>query len=84
MRKILEKGLTLSQIVVEYHISWTALESWGRSVRKHGYNALISKNRGRPPKGNMARLKKKVPQTELELLKEENLRLRAEVALLKK
>ena len=84
VRKILEKGLTLAQIVVEYRISRTALESWVRTVRKYGYEALISKTRGRPPKYNMARPKKKVPQTELELLQEENLRLRAEVALLKK
>ena len=84
VRKILEKGLTLAQIVVEYRISRTALESWVRTVRKYGYDALISKHRGRPPKDKMARPKKKAPQTELELLQEENLRLRAEVALLKK
>ena len=84
VRKILKKELTLAQTVVEYRISRTALESWVRTVRKYGYDALISKTRGRPPKDKMARPKKKVPQTELELLQEENLRLRAEVALLKK
>lgn len=84
VRKILEKGLTLAQIVVEYRISRTALESWVRTVRKYGYESLTSKTRGRPPKDKMARPKKKAPQTELEVLQEENLRLRAEVALLKK
>ena len=41
------------------------------------------KRRGQPPK-DMARPKKREPQTELEKLQAENLRLRAENALLKK
>ena len=51
-------------------------------VRLGGYEALSSiTRRGCPPKDTMARPKKKEPQTELQV---ENLRLRAENALLKK
>ena len=55
-------------------------------VRAQGYSSLYEyKKRGRPPKDpSMARPKKKEPQTELEKLQAENLRLRAENALLKK
>ena len=85
VRLFLEKDVTLAQIVVQYQVSRTAMESWVRQVRKHGYDTLyIEKPRGRPPKDPMARPKKKEPQTELEKLQAENLRLRAENALLKK
>lgn len=85
VRLFLEKGVTLAQIVVQYQVSRTAIESWVRQVRGHGYDALyIERPRGRRPKDPMARPKKKEPQTELEKLQAENLRLRAENALLKK
>lgn len=85
VRLVLEKGVSLAQIVVQHRVSRTAIEGWVRQVRQHGYDVLhIEKPRGRPPKGSMARPKKKEPQTELEKLQAENLRLRAENALLKK
>ena len=85
VRLILEKGVPLSHIRIEYRIGKTALQRWVSMVRKYGYNALeSSKRRGRPPKDSMGRPKKKEPQTELEKLQAENLRLRAENALLKK
>ena len=85
VRLILEKGVPLSHIRVEYRIGKTALQRWVSTVRKYGYEALKpSKRRGRPPKDPMSRPKKKEPQTELEILQAENLRLRAENALLKK
>ena len=84
VRLILEKGVPLSHVLIDYQISRTALESWGRTVKKHGYAPLCrTKRLGRPPK-DMSRPKKKEPQTELEKLQAENLRLRAENALLKK
>ena len=69
VRKILEKGLTLAQIVVEYRISRTALESWVRTVRKYGYEALISKTRGRPPKYNRQDQRKKYHKQSLNCFK---------------
>lgn len=85
VREFLENGVTLAQIVVDYQVSRTALERWVRTVRVHGYSSLYKTVRtGRPPKNRMARPKKKEPETELERLQEENLRLRAEIALLKK
>lgn len=46
--------------------------------------SLENKRWGHPPKAPMSRPKKKEPQTELEKLQAENLRLKAENALLKK
>ncbi len=84
VRLILEKGVPLSHVLIDYQISRTALESWVRIVKNHGYAYLHQiKRLGRPPK-DMGRPKKKEPQTELEKLQAENLRLRAENALLKK
>ncbi len=85
VRSVLEKGVSLAQIVVQHRVSRTAIEGWVRQARKYGYIILhIEKPRGRPPKDTMARPKKKEPQTELEKLQAENLGLRAEIALLKK
>ncbi|GAA4105749.1 helix-turn-helix domain-containing protein [Mucilaginibacter panaciglaebae] len=84
VRLVVEKGLSLTQVVLEYKVSKTALESWVRSVRAEGYAALYQqKNRGRPSKV-MGRSKKHEPETEVEKLQAENARLRAENALLKK
>ena len=85
VRMVLEKSVTLAQIVVDYRVSRSALERWVRQTRSQGYSILHeTRPKGRPPKGTMARPKKKEPQTELERLQAENLRLRAENALLKK
>lgn len=84
VRLILEKGVTLASVIVDYGISRTAMESWVRKARNEGYASLhVQHRRGRPPK-DMARPKKKEPQTELEKLQAENIRLKAENALLKK
>ena len=85
VRLILEKGVPLSHVRIEYRIGKTALQRWVSTVRKYGYEALApSKRQGRALKEPMGRPKKKEPQTELERLQAENLRLRAENALLKK
>ena len=84
VRLVIEKKVTLNQVVLEYGLSKTALERWVRSVRVEGYAVLHQqKNPGRPPKC-MGRSKKLEPETELEKLDAENIRLRAENALLKK
>ena len=75
----------MTHVRVEYRIGKTAQQHWVSTVRRYGYEALEpSKRRGRPPKEPMGCSKKKEPQTELERLQAENLRLRAENALLKK
>jgi transposase len=84
VRLIMEKHLPLPQVVLQYGVSLTALESWVRQVKSDGYVSLYQqKKRGRPAKV-MGRPKKHVPETELEKLQAENARLRAENALLKK
>ncbi len=85
VRLILEKGVPLAHVRIEYRIGKTALQRWVSTVRKYGHDALEPvRRRGRPPKDPMGRPKKKEPQTGLEKLQAENLRLRAENALLKK
>lgn len=85
VRFVLEKGIPLTQVVLQYGVSKSALEHWVKSVRVEGYAALHQqKNRGRPPTKVMKRPKKQGPETELEKLQAENTRLRAENALLKK
>ena len=75
----------MAHVSIEYRIGKTALQRWVSMERHLGYESLHKeKRRGRPAKDQMARLKKKGPQTELERLQTENLRLRAENALLKK
>ncbi len=78
-----EKGVTLQQLCLRYDVDRSTILSWSRRVRSGG-SLYDTKRRGRPPKGPMGRPKKKEPQTELEKLQAENLRLRAENALLKK
>ena len=84
VRILIEKLIPLPQVVLQYGVSKSALESWGRLVRTRGYAALHQqKKRGRPIK-SMGRPKKRAPETELEKLQAENTRLKAENALLKK
>jgi transposase len=84
VKLVIEKGVPLTQVVLEYGVSKTALERWVRSVRVEGYSVLHQhKDRLRPSK-IMRQLKKHEPETEVEKLQAENARLRAENALLKK
>jgi transposase len=83
-RIVIEKAVPLTEVVLQYGVSKSALESWVKSVRLEGYAVLHQqKNCGRPPKV-MKRSKKPESGTELEKLQVENARLRAENALLKK
>ena len=82
VRLAIEKGVGHQELYVHNRISRSALEAWIRTVRSHGYSALYEcKPKARP---KMTKVKKTPPKTELEKLQEENLRLRAENALLKK
>lgn len=76
-------GITLYQLCLRYDVNRSTIQSWLRKVRSGG-SLYDIKQRGRPPKDPMARAKKKESQNELEMLEAENLRLRAEIALLKK
>ena len=72
---------------MKYDVSSGRISAWKRIARVHGYDALaITRPRGRPPKNDMGRPRKKKPEemTELERLRYENECLRAENALLKK
>lgn len=81
---VFEKGVSCEAAALKYGVSRSAVESWVRKVKLHGYGHLqITKPRGRPPKP-MGRPKKREPQTELEKLRARNEWLEAENALLKK
>ena len=87
LRDIEENHLTLVEASLKYNVSTSQINVWQRIVRTQGYDALASiKPRGRPPKNDMGRPRKKKPEemTELERLRYENECLRAENALLKK
>ena len=87
VRDIEENHLTLVDASLKYNVSSTQLLRWKRIAKTQGYDALaITRPRGRPPKNDMGRPRKKKPEemTELERLRYENECLRAENALLKK
>ena len=87
VRDIEENHLTLVDASLKYNVSSSRIYAWQRIARTYGYDALaINRPRGRPPKNNMGRPRKKKPEemTELERLRYENECLRAENALLKK
>jgi transposase-like protein len=88
IRDIEDNCLSLSEAAIKYNVCTSRINTWIKLVREEGYGALYEiKKRGRPPKDtNMGRPRKKKPEemTELEQLRYENERLRAEVALLKK
>ena len=87
LRDIEENHLTLVDASLKYYVSASQICVWRRIVKTKGYEALAEiKPRGRPPKNDMGRPRKKKPaeMTELELLRYENECLKAENALLKK
>ena len=87
LHDIRENHLTLVDASLKYNVSTNQIWVWQRIVRTKGYEALAEiKPRGRPPKNDMGRPRKKKPEemTELELLRYENECLKAENALLKK
>ena len=87
LRDIEENHLTLVDASLKYNVSDRQIRVWKRIAKTQGYDALaITRPRGRPPKNDMGRPRKKKPEemTELERLRYENECLRAENALLKK
>ena len=87
IRDIEENHLTLVEASLKYNVSNTQLYQWRKIAKTQGYDALaITRPRGRPPKNDMGRPRKKKPEemTELELLQLRVKELEAENALLKK
>ena len=87
VRDIEENHLTLVSAALKYNMCADQIRVWRKIVQTHGYDALATiRLRGRPPKSDMGRPRKKKPEemTELERLRYENECLRAENALLKK
>lgn len=74
-----KKGVPLQELSHKYDISFSSVCVW---VRKYRLNGTLSK--GKNKNKSMPRPHRKGPETELEKLQAENLRLRAENALLKK
>ena len=87
VRDIEENHLTLVEASLKYNVSDSQIIVWKRIAKTHGYESLaITRPRGRPPKNDMGRPRKKKPEdmTELELLQLRVKELEAENALLKK
>jgi transposase len=80
VRRVLDDGATVDQLAHEYELSSGKLvQSWVRAYRRHGADGLKPKPKGRPPDdGGPPEL------SDLERLQQQNLRLRAENAYLKK
>ncbi len=84
--KILGKELSLHQASIDYRITRSVIQKWIKRVDAQGIESLSIDNRGRHRKSFMDKKAKKPPlqlSREQELLNE-NERLRAEVAYLKK
>ena len=82
VRKIIDGGATAEQLAREHGLSSGKLvQSWVRTYRRVGEDGLKPKPKGRQPKDADASPDE---LTDLQRLEQENLRLRAENAYLKK
>ena len=84
---LIKKKNIKADYALKYDVSSSQISEWKRIARVHGYDALsIIRPKGRPPKNDMGRPRKKEPDemTELELLQLRVKGLEAENALLKK
>jgi len=92
------EGEPINSLAIANNIRWTMIDSWIKRYEKDGYNGLVDKKRGRPPK--MKKDRDKIDQTvtktaeeakgdgadkaRIKLLEKKNRELEAEVAYLKK
>ena len=82
---IRNKNISLREASAVFGISPKALGRWIREVEEHGFTALFDRIPSNKVPGMVTKKKKRnEPLTELEQLREENLRLRAELDLIKK
>lgn len=80
--KVVDEGTTVPHVAKEYGLSSEKLvRNWVRIYRRLGEDGLKPKPKGRPPKDAAAESE---GLTDLQRLEQENLRLRAENAYLKK
>ena len=77
------KDISLHDASAIFGISRRTLERWLQKVKESGFTSLFDRIPSNSVPG-MGRKKKEVPKTELEQLTEENMRLRAELDLIKK
>lgn len=81
------ESVSLTELSAKHLIARSVISKWCKIAREQGYEYLdVFKTRGRPPKDDMGRPKKKKSEemTELELLQLRVKELEAENALLKK
>lgn len=92
-----QNGEAKNTLAVEYNIQRTMIDSWLKRYEKDGYNGLIDKKRGRPPKmkkeealnemvseDNDEVKSESADKARIKLLEKKNKELEAEVAYLKK
>jgi len=85
VRKVLDEGATAEQLAHEYQLSSGQLvQSWLQAYRRHGEEGLRPKPKGRPAQDPSPATPTPGEMTDLQRLEQENLRLRAENAYLKK
>jgi transposase-like protein len=83
VRKVVDDGANADQLAHEYELSSSQLlRTWVRAYRRHGEDGLKPKPKGRPSTG--ASPPTPGEMSDLQRLEQENLRLRAENAYLKK
>ena len=80
---LLNKAVSLRDASALFGVSSRTLGRWLRSVEESGFTSLFDRIPSNSVPG-MGRKRKEAPQTELEQLREENMRLRAELDLIKK
>lgn len=84
VRRVVDGGATGEQLAREYALSSDRLvQSWVRAYRRFGEDGLKPKPKGRPP-GSASPPTPDDELSDLQRLEQENLRLRAENAYLKK
>lgn len=84
VRRVVDDGASAEQLAREYALSSGKLvESWVRAYRRFGEEGLKPKPKGRPP-GSASPPTPDDELSDLQRLEQENLRLRAENAYLKK
>jgi transposase len=83
VRRVLDEGATGEQLAHEYQLSSGKLvQSWVRAYRRHGEDGLRPTPKSRPAGGGSPPTPGQI--SDLQRLQQENLRLRAENAYLKK